>query len=157
MVSTLPHSTPHGRFRRWIEGSDLSLEANTASVPNDDRFYVLEAGEVRLDTSDFTAASTLYESLCMAYWERGLASVDLSARLVAARGLFRHNWEHRVAGELLVRLGDDRDRAFVKSARHRAAFLLRKRRDLAPVCAPAVEIASNKGHESVALAVETAA
>lgn len=127
MVSSAPNVTPHGRFRRWIEGSDISLEANTAAVPNNDHFYVLEAGEIRLDTSDYAAATALYESLCVAYWEQRLTSADLSARLLAARGLFRHNREHPVAGDLLVRHGNERDRAHVKSARHRAAFLRRRR------------------------------
>lgn len=126
MVSPAPHMTPHGRFRRWIEGSDISLEANTAAVPNDDHFYVLEAGEVRLDTSDFAAAMAFYESLCVAYWEERLSGVDLPARLVAARGLFKHDHEHPVAGDLLVRDGDARDRANVKSTRHRAAFQRRR-------------------------------
>jgi hypothetical protein len=129
MIASVPNLTPHGHFRRWVEGSEISLEANTAAVPNNDRFYVLEAGEVRLDTSDFAAATALYQSLCVAYWELRLTSVDLPARLVAARGLFRHDREHPVAGELLVRHGDDRDRAHVKSARHRAAFMRRRGAD----------------------------
>jgi hypothetical protein len=126
MASTSSSVTPHGLFRRFVEGSGLSLEANTSAVPNNGRFYVLEAGEIRLDTRDYAAATEFYESLCVLYWERGLASVDLPTRLVAARGLFRHNREHTVAGDLLVRHGDDRDRATVKSARHRAAFLRRR-------------------------------
>jgi hypothetical protein len=121
------HPTPHGYFRRWIEGSDFSLEANTSDVPNDDRFYVLEASEVRLGTSDFADATALYESLCVAFWEAGLGSADMPARLLAARGLFRHDHDHPIAGDLLTRHGDDRDRAIVGRARHRDAFLRRQR------------------------------
>ena len=33
MTVSLPSPTPHGYFRRWIEGSDISLEANTEAVP----------------------------------------------------------------------------------------------------------------------------
>jgi hypothetical protein len=125
---SLPNPTPHGYFRRWIEGSDFSLEANTSAVPSDDLFYVLEASEVRLGTSDFKAATAEYESLCVSYWEERLTSADLPTRLLAARGLFRHDHEHPVAGELLTRQGDDRDRATVGKARHRAAFLRRHAR-----------------------------
>ena len=46
MAASRPDPTPHGYFRRWIEGSDFSLEANTPDVPSSDLFYVLEAGEV---------------------------------------------------------------------------------------------------------------
>jgi hypothetical protein len=120
--------TPHGYFRRWIEGSDLSLEANTPGVPSNDLFYVLEAGEVLLSTSDFPAATATYERLCEAYWEERLSSVDLPTRLLAARGLFRHNHEHPVAGDLLTRQGDERDRTTVGRARHRAASLRRRGR-----------------------------
>ena len=126
MAAPVPKPTPHGHFRRWIEGSDFSLEANTPAVPSQDRFYVLEAGEVRLGTSSFAAATALYERLCEAYWEERLTSVDLPTRLLAARGLFRHNPEHPVAGELLTRQGDTQDRAIVGRARQRAAFLRRK-------------------------------
>jgi hypothetical protein len=118
--------TPHGYFRRWIEGSDFSLEANTPAVPGNDRFYVLVAGMVRLSTSDFAAACTEYECLCVAYWEERLAHADLPTRLLAARGLFRHNQEHPVAGELLTRQGDAQDRTTVGKARHRAACLRRR-------------------------------
>jgi hypothetical protein len=124
---SLPSPTPHGYFRRWIEGSDISLEANTGTVPDGDLFYVLEAGEVRLSTSDFVAATELYESLCVTYWEARLTSDDLPTRLLAARGLFRMNRDHPLAGEMLTGQGDDRDRASVGKARHRAAYLRRQR------------------------------
>jgi len=123
---SLPDPVPHGYFRRWIEGSDFSLEANTVAVPTTDRFYVLEAGQIRLGTKDFRAATALYESLCVAYWEGRLRSEDLPTRLQAARGLFRHDHDHALAGELLTRYGDERDRGIVGRARQRAAFLRRK-------------------------------
>jgi hypothetical protein len=127
-LKTLVPGPPHGYFRRWIEGSDFSLEANTPAVPNDNLFYVLEGGQVRLGTDDFVAATGLYESFCTAHWEERLTSVDLPTRLMAARGLFRRNHDHPHAGELLTRQGDEQDRAFVGKARHRAAFLLRRQR-----------------------------
>ncbi len=127
MAAPVPKPTPHGYFRRWIEGSDFSLEANTPAVPSDDRFYLVEASEVRQGNSDYVAASSEYESLCVTYWEERLTSADLATRLLAARGLFRHNNEHPVAAELLTRHGDERDRATVGKARHRAAYLLRQR------------------------------
>ena len=128
VAATVLGTTPHGYFRRWIEGADFSLEANTPAVPDHDLFYVLEAGEVRLGTSDFVVAAAVYQSLCMAYWEERLTSVDLPTRLFAARGLFRHNQEHPVAGDLLAGQGDARDRATVGKARHRAALLRRQGR-----------------------------
>jgi hypothetical protein len=126
MVARQPVLTPHGYFRRWIEGSDFSLEANTPAVPNDDLFYVLVAGKVRLGTNSFVAASAEYEELCQVYWEERLTDLDLPTRLLAARGLFRRNHEHPSAGALLTRHGDERDRSTVTKARHRASFRQRR-------------------------------
>jgi hypothetical protein len=86
----------------------------------------LKGSELLLGPSDYAAATALFETLCSAHWEARLGDGDLPARLLAARGLFRHNHEHSVAGELLTRLGDERDRATVAKARHRAAFLRRR-------------------------------
>jgi hypothetical protein len=118
--------TPHGYFRRWIEGSDFSLEANTPAVPGDELFYVLVAGKVRLATTDYLAANAEYDGLCQVYWEERLTGGDLPTQLLAARGLFRHNQEHAGVGELLARQGDERDRSTLAKARHRAAFLRRR-------------------------------
>jgi hypothetical protein len=126
VAAVVPDPTPHGYFRRWIEGSDFSLEANTPAVATSDCFYVLVAGKVHLGTSSYAAASAEYEDLCVVFWEERLAHPDLPTRLLAARGLFRHNWNHPAAGELLTRQGDERDRANMAKARHRAAFLSRK-------------------------------
>jgi hypothetical protein len=120
--------TPRGYFRRWIEGSDFSLEANTPDAPSDEHFHVLESGVVRLSFDDFAAATAAYEDLCIAYWEERLTHSDLTTRLMAARGLFRHNTEHTVAAELLTTQGDDRDRAIVGKARQRAAYMRRQGR-----------------------------
>jgi len=125
LAAVVPDPTPRGYFRRWIEGSEISLEANTPAVPDDEQFYVLEASEIRLGTSDFAAATAFYEGLCLTYWEEQLSSSDIPTRLLAARGLFRQNHEHPTAGELLLRDGDDRDRATVGKARHRAAYMRR--------------------------------
>jgi hypothetical protein len=126
VAASLPDPTPQGYFRRWIEGSDFSLEANTGDVPPDDQFYVLEAGEIRLGTTDFAAATAVYESLCIVYWEQRLTSEDLATRLLAARGLFRMNSDHPIAGEMLTGQGNDRDRAHVGKTRHRTAWLRRR-------------------------------
>ena len=128
MAASVPNPSPHDYFRRWIEGSDFSLEANTPAVPDKDRFYVLVAGEVCLGPSSFAAASAQYEGLCVAHWEQQLTHADLPTRLLAARGLFRHNRDHLVASDLLARQGDDRDRAAVARARHQAASASRKER-----------------------------
>src|SRR5436309_3286304 len=126
MLAPKPVLIPHGYFRGWIEGSDFSLEANTPAVPGDDLFYVLVAGEVRLGTNSYVAASAEYEDLCRDYWEGRLNHVDLPTRLLAARGLFRRNQEHPRAGALLFSLGNERDRSTVAKARHRASFLQRR-------------------------------
>ena len=126
MAAPKPVLTPHGYFRRWIEGSDFSLEANTPAVPSDDLFYVLVAGKVRLGTNSFDAASAEYEDLCLVYWEERLTGDDLPTRLLAARGLFRRNQEHPGAGELLASQGNERDRSTLAKARHRASFLRRR-------------------------------
>ena len=123
MAAHKPVLTPHGYFRRWIEGSDFSLEANTPAVPGDDLFYVLVAGKVRLGTNNFVTATAEYEDLCRVYWEERLNHVDLPTRLLAARGLFRRNQEHLSAGNLLCSQGNARDRTTVAKARHRASLL----------------------------------
>jgi hypothetical protein len=116
---------PYGYFRRRIEGTNFSLEANTPAVPCPDLFYVLEAGTVRLSSSDFLAATAAYEGLCVAHWEKQLTHADPARRLLAARGLFCHNRAHLAAGELLVSQGEPQDRARVERARQNAAFLQR--------------------------------
>jgi len=126
VVAPKPVLTPHGYFRRWIEGSDFSLEANTSAVPSDDLFYVLVDGNVRLATTNYLAATAEYDDLCQIYWEQRLTGSDLPTRLLAARGLFRRNQEHPGAGELLARQGDERDRSALAKARHRASFLRRR-------------------------------
>jgi hypothetical protein len=128
VAADLTRPTPHTYFRRWIEGSDFSLEANTPAAPRTDRFYVLVAGEVRLDTHSYAAAAAEYEGLCVAHWEAQLTHNDRSTRLLAARALLRHDREHPVARELLTLQGDERDRAAVARARQHAAFLSRKQR-----------------------------
>lgn len=128
MAVSVPDLTPRGYFRRWIEGSDFSLEANTPDVPNEDLFYVMEAGEVRLSFDDFKTATAAYEDLCVAYWEERLTAADLSTRLMAARGLFRHDTDHPVAGDILTTQGDEKDRSTVTKARQRAAYMRRQKR-----------------------------
>jgi hypothetical protein len=128
VAADLSRPTPHGYSRRWIEGSDFSLEANTPAVPRTDRFYVIVAGEVRLDTHSYADANAEYGDLCAAHWEAQLMHIDRSTRLLAARALLRHNREHAVARELLTRQGDERGRAAVARAHEHAAFLNRKGR-----------------------------
>jgi hypothetical protein len=132
VAASVPNPSPHGYFRRWIEGSNFSLEANTPAVPGKDRFYVLVAGEACLGTSSFAAASAKYEGLCVAIThcvgtrEQQLTHADLPTRLLGAQGLFRRNHEHAGAGALLARHGNERDRSTVAKARHRASLLQRR-------------------------------
>ena len=44
---------PHGRYKRALQGAGFTLEANTESVPNDGRYYVLREGKELLATEDF--------------------------------------------------------------------------------------------------------
>lgn len=122
MAKRVREIIPHGYFRRWIEGTNFSLEANTPAAPCQDLFYVLEAGAVRLSSSDFPTATAEYEGLCVAYWEQQLTHSDRATRLLAARGLFCHNRAHLAAGDLLVTQGEAQDRGRVERARQNAAF-----------------------------------
>lgn len=111
---------PRGPYRRWIEGTDFSLEANTSAVPQPGAYYVLQGGEVRFSSKDFSAAAAEYDSLCVAYWEELLQSEDRETRLMGARGLFRRDQGHAAARRILSTEGTDHDRRLIVQAAQRA-------------------------------------
>jgi hypothetical protein len=122
-MSSIPEErTPRGPYRRWIEGTDFSLEANTPSVPEGGAFYVLQGGSVRFSSPDFSAAAAEYDSLCVAYWEEMLASRDPNTRLMGARGLFRRDQTHAAARRILTTEGTDHDRRLMAQAGQRARY-----------------------------------
>lgn len=111
---------PRGPYRRWIEGTDFSLEANTEKVPQQGAYFVMQGGAVRFTSKDFGAAAAEYDSLCVAYWEELLGSDDRDTRLMGARGLFRRDHTHAAARRVLTTEGTDHDRRLIVQATQRA-------------------------------------
>jgi hypothetical protein len=109
-------------YRQWIEGSGLSLEANTPSTPPDGLYYVLQEGEVRFSSDDLVTAREVFHGLCVDHWEDLLTSSDPQQRLDGARGLFRHDRTHARALEILAADGNDQDRHRIAQARQRARY-----------------------------------
>jgi hypothetical protein len=114
-------------YRRWIEGSGLSLEANTPSTPKDGIYYVLQEGQIRFSSDDLAAAREVFQNLCISHWEELLDSPDPQKRLDGARGLFRHDRTHARALEVLAADGDDHDRHRIAQARQRARYEERRK------------------------------
>jgi len=120
MASITEERIPRGPYRRWIEGTDFSLEANTSSTPQEGAYYVIQGGKVRFSSKDFGAAAAEYDSLCVAYWEGMLTSTDRNTRLLGARGLFRRDHTHAMAKRILNSEGTDQDRRLIAQAVQRA-------------------------------------
>jgi hypothetical protein len=120
MASTPEERIPRGPYRRWIEGTDFSLEANTPSAPQEGAYYVFQGGTIRFSSRDYSAAAAEYDSLCVAYWEELLTSADHSTRLMGARGLFRRDQSHASAKRILTSEGTDQDRRLIAQASQRA-------------------------------------
>jgi hypothetical protein len=115
-------------YRRWIEDSGLSLEANTPSTPTTGAYYVFQEGVVCFTSEDLDAAREVFDRLGMAHWEAMLTSHDPQQRLDGARGLFRHDLSHDRALEVLTADGSDQDRRRIAQARHRAQYEERRAR-----------------------------
>ena len=107
-------------YRRWIEGSGLSLEANTPGTLMAGVYYVFQEGVACFSSDDLAAAREVFDRLGVAYWEVLLTSPDPQQRLDGARGLFRHDRSHGRALAILTADGDDRDRHRITQARQRA-------------------------------------
>ena len=120
MASIPEERIPRGPYRRWIEGTDFSLEANTTAVPQEGAYYVLQGGKVHFSSKDLSAATAEYDALCVAYWEALLQSQDRNTRLLGARGLFRRDHAHTSARRILSAEGTDHDRRLIAQATQRA-------------------------------------
>ena len=118
-MSTVPGAAPYGRYRRHIEGSDFSLEANTSAVPADGRFYLLRNGEVVLQSSEFPEAIEAYNNLCREFWQNRLDSEEVSQRVASAWGLLSLDPEDKVAQENIKQDGSDNDRKRLEQDRNR--------------------------------------
>jgi hypothetical protein len=113
-------------YRRWIEGSGLSLEANTPTVPAPGVYYVLQEGNVCFSSGDLDEAREVFEGLGVAHWEGLLTSADPQQRLDGARGLFRHDQAHARALAVLAEDGSEQDRRRIAQARQRANYAARR-------------------------------
>ena len=122
-TSSESHDRP---YRRWIEGSGLSLEANTPSTPTAGVYYVLQEGVVCFSSDDPAEAREVFDRLGAAHWEALLASPDPQKRLDGARGLFRHDRSHPGALAVLAQDGSDQDRHRIAQARQRAHYEARR-------------------------------
>jgi hypothetical protein len=125
-LSELSPHAEHRPYRRWIEGSSLSLEANTPSSPIADVYHVLREGVVCFSSDDLEAAREVFDRLAVAHWEDLLTSPHAHLRLDAARGLFGHDPKHSRALAILVADGDDRDRRRLAQSRQRAQYEARR-------------------------------
>jgi hypothetical protein len=125
-LSDLITEADHRPYRRWIEGSGLSLEANTPSTPMADVYYVLQEGVACFSSDDVVAAREVFDRLGLSHWEALLTSSDPRQRLDGARGLFRHDRSHDRAIAVLSADGDDRDRLRMTQARQRALYEARR-------------------------------
>lgn len=114
-----PKDPPHA-YRRWIEGSGLSLEANTTSTPSPNVFYVLQEGVVCFSSRTLGVAREEFNRLRGAFWETLLRSPDPQQRLAGARGLLRSDPSHGGALKVLAADGDKDDLRHLARARDRA-------------------------------------
>jgi hypothetical protein len=116
----------HHPYRRWIEGSGLSMEANTESTPEQGVYYVFQQGVICFSSDDQDEAAEVFDRLRLCHWEELLASRDPQQRLEAARGLVRLNHSHVQALKILKVNGSEADRKRVTQAQGRARFALRR-------------------------------
>lgn len=128
MSLDLISAADHRPYRRWIEDSGLSLEANTPSTPTAGVYYVLQEGVVCFSSDDMAAAREVFDRLGVAHWEALLTSPDPHQRLDGARGLFRHDGSHGRALEVLTADGTDQDRHRMAKAQQRARYEARRAR-----------------------------
>lgn len=118
--------SPLMRYRRHIEGTDFSLEANTESVPEEGHFYLLRNGEVKLVSDEFPEAMEAYQGLCREYWQDHLDSRDRDARMASAWGLVGLEPDHKDAIELIKNEGSEEDRKRLEQVRRRKRFAKRR-------------------------------
>ena len=103
-------ASKRARYRRHIDGADFSMESNTDSTPGDGRYYVLQGGEVVLQSHNFRKAEAAYHVLCREFWLQSLASGSPAARLSGAWGLLGLEPDHSDAAAVIPRDGSETDR-----------------------------------------------
>lgn len=118
-ITVLP---PMGRYVRRIEGANFSLEANTERVPEAGHYYLLQNGDVVLQSDDYPEAMLAYQGLCKVYWEDHLSSAELPERLSSAWGLIGLESEHVLAVALIREEGTAADRKRLDQMRLRSRF-----------------------------------
>jgi len=110
------------RYRRHIEGTDFSLEANTEAVPEGGHFYLLRNGQVELKSDEFPEAMEAYQNLCRAHWQDQLKSVDPHERMASAWGLVGLEPNNVSALELIRTEGSEDDKKRLEQVRRRKRF-----------------------------------
>lgn len=110
------------RYRRHIEGTDFSLEANTESVPEGGHFYLLRNGKVELKSDEFPEAMEAYQNLCRAHWEGRLSSGNPQERMASAWGLVGLEPNNVNALELIRTEGSEEDKKRLEQVRRRKRF-----------------------------------
>lgn len=110
------------RYRRHIEGTDFSLEANTEAVPERGHFYLLRNGRVELMSDEFPEAMEAYQGLCREYWKDHLKSVDPHQRMASAWGLVGLEPNNESALELIRNEGSEDDKKRLEQVRRRKRF-----------------------------------
>lgn len=121
---------PHGRYKRGLEGADFTLESNTEAVPSDGRYYVMQAGEEILATTEFEEATAAYHKLCREFWAVRLESESPQVRVAAAWGLLGLDSTDKVAQGIILQDGTAQERKRLEQAQSR-------RRAMRPRPAPA--------------------
>lgn len=122
MSDSVP-APPHGRYRRGLQGADFSLEANTESVPDDGRYYVLRAGQVLLATENFPEALAEYNNLCRVFWEARLDDPSPQVRVAAAWGVLSLDPNDKNAPAIIQRDGTPQERKRLDQAQSRRRAL----------------------------------
>ncbi|MGV3723636.1 MAG: hypothetical protein ACO1SX_22290 [Actinomycetota bacterium] len=125
-AETTADVSPSMRYRRHIEGTDFSLEANTDATPEAGHFYVLRGGEVELVSDEFPTAMAAYQGLCKEHWLNRLVSQNHSERMASAWGLVGLEPDHKDALEVIRTDGSDDDRKRLEQVRRRKRFAKRK-------------------------------
>ena len=114
------------RYRRHVEGTDFSLEANTEAVPEAGHFYVLRRGAVELVSDEFPVAMQAYQDLCRKHWQDQLESTDSGRRMASAWGLVGMEPDHAGALEVIRNDGTEDDKKRLEQVRRRKRFANRK-------------------------------
>jgi hypothetical protein len=128
MSVDLTSAAPDRHYRRWIEGTALSIEANTPNTPTEGVYYVFQEGMVFFSSDDLAEAGEVFDRLRVNHWEELLASLDPQQRLDGARGLVSHDHTHVRALAVLAADGSAGDVKRIARARQRARFTARRAR-----------------------------